>query len=111
MLGHFKFSFFLHLHDIYVAKFSPSKEIKSGGRDDCSKVEQSSAAELQLPLTAMKVTGHWMPDGICLSISPAIQQLSTVVHCWGIKELFRLKVAQQQGSPVLLILTVKFSLG
>lgn len=39
MLGHFKNYISLPLCDIYVAKFSPSEETKSGG-DGCSKVEK-----------------------------------------------------------------------
>lgn len=46
MLGPYEISIYFPLHDTYVAKFSPSDEIKSGGRDDCSKVELLGSAVL-----------------------------------------------------------------
>lgn len=59
-LGHFIISIFLPIRDIYVTKFPPFEEIRSGGRDDCYKIEQSRSlvlAEVKLPLTAVEVKG------------------------------------------------------
>lgn len=102
MLGCLKNPIYVPLHYIYVAKFSPSEEIRSGGRDDCFKVEQCCWVK------GAQSTEHLMgfacpplhPFNCCLLL--------------GFQELFRLNGTATRKCPeslILLILTVKFRLG